>query len=208
MTRALRAFDIRPIGVRDAIAPPCAMKTVNTPTRWSDALSSSGQPRAGEGVRSGNRLIDSRKTRVEATPSAAFLPIRRIGGTTGYYYGDCSGGCAVGWTCSSVASACAAAGHESQLKTGDTVDCWRVEALEPGRLLRLAAEMKMPGRAWLEFEVTGENGGALIRQTAVFDPAGLAGLLYWYSIYPLHRFVFAGMLRGIAHAAEHPLREP
>jgi len=67
--------------------------------------------------------------------------------------------------------------------------------------------MKMPGRAWLEFEVTGDDGGALIRQTAVFDPVGLAGLMYWYLVYPVHQLVFAGMLRGIARAAEHPTRK-
>ena len=66
--------------------------------------------------------------------------------------------------------------------------------------------MKLPGRAWLEFEVTSDAGGSLIRQTAIFDPVGLGGLLYWYLVYPLHQLEFAGMLRGIAHAAEHPLR--
>lgn len=92
--------------------------------------------------------------------------------------------------------------NKEDLKTGDTLDCWRVEAVEPGRLLRLAAEMKLPGRAWLEFEVTGDDKGSVIRQTAIFDPIGLRGLVYWYSVYPLHQMVFAGMLRGIANAAE------
>ena len=62
--------------------------------------------------------------------------------------------------------------------------------------------MKLPGRAWLEFEVTGDEHHSAIRQTAIFDPIGLAGLLYWYGIYPLHEWVFAGMLRSIARAAE------
>jgi hypothetical protein len=67
--------------------------------------------------------------------------------------------------------------------------------------------MKMPGRAWLEFEVTGDGSGAIIRQTAAFDPLGLAGLMYWYLVYPLHQLVFARMLRAIARAAEHPTRK-
>jgi hypothetical protein len=92
------------------------------------------------------------------------------------------------------------------LRTGDTLDCWRVEVFEPGRMLRLAAEMKLPGRAWLEFEVTAVAGGSVIWQTAIFDPVGLGGLIYWYLVYPLHQSVFAGMLRGIAHATEHPSR--
>jgi hypothetical protein len=87
------------------------------------------------------------------------------------------------------------------LRPGETLDCWRVEAFEPDHLLRLAAEMKLPGRAWLEFEVEGKESGSTIRQTAIFDPAGLAGLVYWYALYPLHHFVFSGMLRRIAAKA-------
>jgi hypothetical protein len=84
---------------------------------------------------------------------------------------------------------------------GDVVDFWRVEAFEPNRLLRLQAEMKLPGRAWLEFEVTDKNGASVIRQTAIFDPVGLLGLAYWYVLYPVHCIVFAGMLKGIMRAA-------
>jgi len=88
------------------------------------------------------------------------------------------------------------------VRVGDTLDFWRVEAIEPGRLLRLAAEMRLPGaRAWLQFEVTPENGGSLIRQTALFDPIGLGGLLYWYGLWGIHQLVFAGMLRSIGRAA-------
>jgi Protein of unknown function (DUF2867) len=87
------------------------------------------------------------------------------------------------------------------LQIGDALDFWRVEAFEADHLLRLRAEMRLPGRAWLEFEVLQADDGASIRQTAVFDPRGLAGLSYWYLLYPLHRVVFAAMLRGIARAA-------
>ena len=69
------------------------------------------------------------------------------------------------------------------LQVGDAVDFWRVEAVELGRRLRLAAEMKLPGRAWLEFEVTPTANGSIIRQTAIFDPVGLGGLAYWYALY-------------------------
>ena len=84
---------------------------------------------------------------------------------------------------------------------GDTLDFWRVDACEPGRRLRLAAEMKLPGRAWLEFEVVPDGAGTTIHQTAVFDPIGLAGLLYWYALVPVHGFIFGGMLREIARLA-------
>jgi hypothetical protein len=61
-------------------------------------------------------------------------------------------------------------------------------------------EMRLPGRAWLQFEVEPGENGSLIRQTAIFDPVGLMGQLYWYALYPIHRFVFAGMLSGIVRA--------
>ena len=88
-----------------------------------------------------------------------------------------------------------------QVVVGDALDFWRVEAWEPERRLRLAAEMKVPGRAWLEFEVVPDAGGTTIHQTAVFDPIGLWGLLYWYSLVPVHGFIFGGMLREIARQA-------
>ncbi|MCG3118550.1 MAG: hypothetical protein ALAOOOJD_00770 [bacterium] len=83
---------------------------------------------------------------------------------------------------------------------GDTLDFWRVEAYEPNRLLRLFAEMKVPGRAWLQFEIEAQGPATTIRQTAIFDPVGMLGLLYWYALYPLHELIFAGMLRGIVKA--------
>ena len=87
------------------------------------------------------------------------------------------------------------------LRIGDPVDFWRVETIEPDHRLRLVAEMKLPGRAWLEFEVTADGSSSIIRQTAIFDPVGLPGRAYWYSVFALHELVFGGMLRGIARAA-------
>ena len=91
-----------------------------------------------------------------------------------------------------------------QLHVGDALDFWRVEAYEPNRRLRLAAEMKLPGRAWLEYEVHPIKDGSEIRQTAVFDPVGLAGLLYWYGVFPFHGLIFEGTLKGIARRARPP----
>jgi uncharacterized protein YbjT (DUF2867 family) len=199
---ALRAFDIQPIGVRDAIAHALRNEDREyAETRWSDALSSSGPVTRWGGARFGNRLIDSREIRVDASPDEAFAPIQRIGGSAGWYYGDWLWS-ARGWIDLLLGGVGMRRGRpdSDRLKTGDALDCWRVEDFEPGRRLRLAAEMKLPGRAWLEFEVTADAKGSLIRQTAIFDPIGLRGLLYWYSIYPLHQFVFAGLLRGIASA--------
>ena len=82
------------------------------------------------------------------------------------------------------------------------LDWWRVEEYDPERCLRLFAEMKVPGRAWLEIEVESESNGSTIRQTAIFDPIGLWGFAYWYALYPLHTLMFRGMLRRIAAHAE------
>jgi len=87
------------------------------------------------------------------------------------------------------------------LAVGDTLDFWRVEEYESGRRLRLAAEMKIPGRAWLEFEVEADFGGSVIHQTAVFEPVGLSGLLYWNMLLPVHALIFRGLLRAIARRA-------
>jgi len=89
-----------------------------------------------------------------------------------------------------------------------TVHWWRVDAFEADRLLRLRAEMRMPGRAWLQFEVAPTGGGSRITQTAVFDPLGLSGLLYWYGLYPLHWLIFRGMLRGIVRAGSPRSKVP
>ena len=91
----------------------------------------------------------------------------------------------------------------TMLRVGDAVDFWRVEAVEPGHLVRLRAEMKVPGRAWLQFEaVPLESGYTRLVQTAFFAPRGLPGLLYWYVLYAIHGVIFAGLCKRIAEEAE------
>jgi hypothetical protein len=87
---------------------------------------------------------------------------------------------------------------------GSALDFWRVEAYEPDRLLRLRAEMKLPGRAWLQFEVDENDSGSTIRQTAIFHLTGLLGTAYWYSLFPVHSWIFEGMLNRIAGATQAP----
>ena len=93
--------------------------------------------------------------------------------------------------------------HPNKLRVGDALDFWRVEAIKPNELLRLRAEMKVPGRAWLEFQAISKNGsGTKLVQTAYFAPKGLFGLLYWYGLYPLHALIFSSMIDHIAEDAE------
>lgn len=205
---AREVFGIEPLGVREAIA--AALRNEDrelAQTHWADAVSSAGQRQGYGGMRLGSRLVDARVMRVEAPAEAAFAVIERIGGLTGWYYGNYLWK-ARGWLDLLAGGVGLRRGRRdpARLRVGDCVDFWRVEALEPGRRVRLAAEMRLPGRAWLEFEVKpegeGERDGCTIHQTAIFDPGGLSGLAYWYALWPLHQFIFAGMLRGIARAAE------
>ena len=201
---ALDEFDVRPMGVEDAVRNALANEDAEfAATRWSDALSSSGKLAPGSDARLWARFVDSRATKVPVPPAAAFEPIRRIGGATGWYAWN-SLWRLRGFLDLLVGGVGMRRGRTDPevLHVGDAVDFWRVEEYQPNRLLRLAAEMKLPGRAWLVFEVSGDESSSTIRQTAVFDPVGLAGRLCWYALWPLHYLVFAGMLRAIANAAE------
>lgn len=196
---ALQLFTVRPKCVRDAIASALQNEDREVAeTRWSDARSWIGAQPDWAGVRLGNRIVDSRVQQVDVPPEIAFRPILRIGGATGWYYGSWMWRLR-GFVDLLVGGVGTRRGRRDPegLKVGDALDFWRVEALEPNKLLRLAAEMKLPGRAWLQFEVDGGPTTSTIRQTAIFDPAGLSGLVYWYGLYPIHKLVFSGMLRAI-----------
>ncbi|MFB3776310.1 MAG: SDR family oxidoreductase [Bryobacteraceae bacterium] len=185
---ALREFRVRPRGHQEAIA--AALKSEAQLEDWTDLRSLSA-----------SRFVFAVQATVNASPEKAFTPIRRIGGKTGWYYADWL------WRLRGaldrlIGGPGIRAGRidPDHLKTGDTVDCWRVEAYEENRRLRLAAQMKLPGRAWLEFRVDGAGKESLLRQTAVFDPRGLLGRAYWYLSWPVHRVLFPGMLRRIVRA--------
>jgi len=92
--------------------------------------------------------------------------------------------------------------HPQQLLVGESLDFWRVETVDAPRLLRLRAEMKVPGRAWLQFEAIEEEDCTRLVQTAIFAPDGLPGALYWYSLYPVHRLIFSAMARAVGRIAE------
>jgi uncharacterized protein YbjT (DUF2867 family) len=199
---ALEQFATKPVGVREAIAHALRREDRElAQTCWSDALSAAGEVRQWGGVRFGNRLVDSRTVRVGVPFGEAFRCIERIGGKNGWYFADWLWRVR-GWMDLLVGGVGMRRGRRDPeaLRAGETLDCWRVEAVERSRRLLLYAEMKLPGRAWLEFMVEPDGDGALIRQTAMFDPVGLFGLVYWYGVWPMHQIVFAGMLRGIARA--------
>lgn len=201
--RALAAFEVQPIGVQEAVRRALSREDQEfAETRWSDAVSSVGHPRSFGGVRFGTRLVDARTIRVAAPAASCFAPIQAIGGETGWYRYNWL------WRLRGFLDLLVGGPgmrrgrpHPFLLKTGDTVDFWRVEEFEPNQRLRLYAEMKLPGRAWLEFEVKADGEETVIYQTAIFDPIGWFGRAYWYGIYPLHHLIFGGMLKAIGRAA-------
>ena len=201
---ALQAFSVQPRDLRQAIARALANEDREfAETRWSDALSYQGETETFGGKRFGTRLVDSRVVQLNASPERVFEVIEAIGGNTGWYGNDLL------WRLRGLLDlAVGGPGlrrgrrDPKHLRPGDALDFWRVEEVERPSLLRLRAEMKLPGRAWLQFEVEPKDGGTQLRQTALFDPVGVAGLLYWYSLFAVHGLVFGRMIKAIALRAE------
>lgn len=206
------AFGPPRLGVAAAIARTLAQEEQGLHARWADAtwLARRGarSARAGRKARPnapGNRVVDARSRASAAEPAAVFEAVERIGGGSGWYAGDALWRVR-GWLDLLAGGVGMRRGRRdpARLRVGDALDCWRVEEIEPGRRLLLHAEMKLPGRGWLEFLVEPGPGGrgSVVQQTASFDPLGLRGLIYWHVLAPLHHWIFDGMLRGIVRAAE------
>ena len=149
--------------------------------------------------------VDTRTVGVNVPPAQAFAPVQRIGGPTGWYFGTFLWQVR-GWLDRCLGGVGMNRGRRDRdlCVAGDVIDGWTVDACEPGRLLRLSADFKLPGCAWLEWEVTPLDDGrrSTLRQTATFDPRGLLGRAYWYAVIPLHALIFRGLLRALAARAE------
>lgn len=150
-------------------------------------------------------IMEQRQMPVDAPVDAIFRAFTGLGGARGWLY--------LNWTWQlrgAIDRLCGGVGlrrgrrDADDIRVGEALDFWRVEALEPGRLLRLRAEMKVPGKAWLQFEVNAQEGDCrpVLTQTAFFAPKGLMGLAYWYLLYPIHGVIFGGMIRRLATRAK------
>ena len=147
------------------------------------------------------------RLRLQATPEEVWEPLARIGGQTGWYYGDRLWSLR-GWIDRLLGGSGLRRGrrHPRELGAGDALDFFRVLEIDPAHRLLLLAEMKMPGEATLEFRLTPlTDGQTELTQTARFLPRGLAGLAYWYILDPCHRQIYQGMLRAIAAATGKPI---
>lgn len=174
-------------------------------TTWNDALiSSKGDRKPVEFKTEEGLLVERRVREIDSTPEKVFRVYCALGGEKGWPSHNWA------WKIRGLMDRFVGGvgfrrGRRDpyDLRVGDALDFWRVEAIDPNRLLRLRAEMKLPGLAWLEFQSTPtENGKTKFVQTAYFDPSGLNGLLYWYSLYPFHGFIFSSMIDRLAAEAE------
>ncbi|GGJ94095.1 NAD(P)-dependent oxidoreductase [Pilimelia anulata] len=172
-------------------------------TRWSSAAAPSDPLPTDPDWAGGSLYTDERSAPVAAPPERLWRVIEAVGGRTGWYSSPLAWSVR-GWLDSLVGGVGLRRGRRDphSLRLGEALDFWRVEELDRGRLLRLRAEMRLPGRAWLELAVAAGPAGTRYDQRAIFRPHGLAGHLYWWAVAPFHALVFGGMARNIARAAD------
>ena len=198
--------EIEPMGYDAAVRRTLAkLDAGEVTTSWSDALASSqgDQPTTEIDFHEG-MIVEQRRRTVSASPEAVFRVVASLGGDRGWLYAD------VLWRLRGTLDRLVGGvgfrrgrRDAQELRVGDAVDFWRVEAIEPNALLRLRAEMKVPGRAWLEFRLApgDQDDTTILQQNAYFAPRGLAGLAYWYALYPIHGRIFSKLSERVAEAA-------
>jgi uncharacterized protein YbjT (DUF2867 family)/uncharacterized protein YndB with AHSA1/START domain len=197
--------DIVPAGYRESVKRALdQLKASNVESAWSDALSTSQRDVAPvtlateEGI-----LIEHRQRIVAASAPQVFRAFTSVGGARGWLY--MNGAWKLrGFADRLIGGVGLRRGRRDpdRLRVGDALDFWRVEAVEQDKRLRLRAEMKVPGMAWLQFQATPRaDGRTLLEQTAFFAPKGLAGILYWYALYPIHRIIFSGLIVRVGERA-------
>lgn len=197
--------EIVPAGYRVSVERALEnLKASNVETAWSDALSTSrGDVSPVTFASEEGMLIEHRQRIVAASAPEVFRTFTGVGGTRGWLYLNAA------WQIRGFADRVIGGvglrrgrRDPDRLRVGDALDFWRVEAVEQDELLRLRAEMKVPGMAWLQFRATPRSDGkTLLEQTAFFAPKGLAGTLYWYALYPVHRIIFSGLIDRIGERA-------
>ena len=202
---ATKAFpQVKPRPYREAVEKALErVQTDSVSTRWSGAT---GSAPAYEMTDEEGIFREVRSTTVDAPARRVFGSFSSLGGTAGWLVWNWAWGVR-GLIDGLIGGPGLRRGrrHPTELHQGDAVDFWRVEVLDPPHRLRLRAEMRLPGKAWLEFEARPlENGQTELVQTALFAPRGAWGVLYWYALYPFHRFIFGDLVQAIADRAVKP----
>ncbi len=203
---------IQPVSYREAVELALArLDAGRVETAWYDALATSQGDRPPvvmttlEGM-----IIEHRQLTTGCSPAQVYGSFSRLGGEQGWLYMNWAWQVR-GFIDRLVGGVGLRRGRRdpNELRVGDALDFWRVEAVEPDRLIRLRAEMKLPGQAWLQFQARpSPEGGTVLSQTAFFAPKGLFGLLYWYLLYPIHGLIFSGLIRKVAEQASSFIDQP
>lgn len=181
------------------------LEAATVETTWNDALTTSqGDLTPVVLTTHEGMMIEKRERIVEASAATVFATVTALGGSKGWPYFN------MAWRLRGILDRLVGGvgfrrgrRHPQELRPGDVLDFWRVEAVELNRRLLLRAEMRVPGRAWLQFEMQPEDSdNTKLIQTAFFASKGLFGFLYWYGLYPIHALIFSGMIRKLAEQSE------
>ena len=202
-TKAKEIFpDIVPISYQKAVELALTrLEKIGNETRWSNAL---GRKKDSYSVEAKEGMIrEVRKFKVNCSPENLFETFTSLGGQKGWLTWNWA------WKFRGMLDRLAGGPglrrgrrHPNEVFIGEAIDFWRIEAVDPPKMIRLRAEMKVPGHAWLEWTAKIQGAHSELIQTASFAPRGLSGFLYWYALYPIHALIFSGMARAIAREAE------
>lgn len=198
----LRSFAHKPMGLAEMIDKALVDETKEVLSPQIDHLSRFNRAERAFGFRFGRYLIKRERTTIARSAEQAFLVVTELGGKNGWYYLNYL------WRMRAALDRLFKGPGFSHgkpplpLKRGDFVDCWMVYAIEKNKRLVFKALMKMPGDAYLEFELIEDKSSTILYQTALFRPKGLLGTLYWAILYPVHQLIFRGMLHQIKKRSE------
>lgn len=173
---------------------------------WFDALATPDKASLSSVTSTEGMIVERRQRVVAASPEQVFAEVERLGGDAGWPYANAL------WRIRGLMDRLVGGvgmrlgrREPDHLRVGDAVDFWRVEEVRRPHLLRLRAEMRVPGRAWLQYDVIETDVGCRLIQTAFFEPKGLPGLAYWYGLYPVHGLIFRGMVQVLQQRATRHL---
>ncbi len=198
-----RAFGITPIPYVEALQRAIdRTDRRDVESTWFDSIDAPDQESLSSMTSLEGMIVERRQHLIPAPPDRVFAAVERIGGKAGWPYLN------VLWRIRGLMDRMVGGvgmrlgrRDPDRLRVGDALDFWRVEEVRRPEVLRLRAEMKVPGRAWLQYEVIAEDGGSRLVQTAFFEPKGLPGLAYWYLLYPIHGVIFRGTVRVLGERA-------